>query len=259
VKGKVTLYGLLLAILMATRLMAQVTPIPEPDFLPMQATVTNTGPSSASLIIQKTYTLQQNEMRRVFGRVEITGNTGETSGTGSNTDYASADVECRGPNGSNTIVAIAEAGTNYLGPTTAAGPDYPTTGHLALYPLVLIQAPAAGTYVCELFAATGKPETAVGRAFQGDNTTWLRVSGPIATFNGLHEIERQSVRAPNAANSTNAANTPFSDAFTWGGPGCPGNGVGASCLYLGPGAQPSVDVFSPEARWSPATDAALWM
>jgi hypothetical protein len=42
-----------------------------------------------------------------------------------------------------------------------------------------------------------------------------------------------------------------------GGPGCPGNGVGASCLYLGPGAQPSVDVFSPEARWSPATDAAF--
>jgi hypothetical protein len=247
-KSKVPLYGLPLALLMSTQLMAQVTPIPEVEFLPMQAAVTNTGPT-ANVIVQKSYTLQQNEMRRVLGRVEITGNTGTGPGTGNNTDYASGLVECRGPNG---FVGEGEAGQNYEGPNKAAGPDYPTTGHLVLYPLVLIQAPMAGTYVCELFAATGKPETVVGRAFQGDNTTWLRVSAPIATYNGLHEATRLSVGAPIAAN------TPFSDAFTWGAPpGCSETGEGASCLYLGIGAQPSVDVFSPEALWSPATDAAF--
>jgi hypothetical protein len=97
-KSKVTLYGLPLALLMSTQLVAQVTPIPEVEFLPIQAAVTNTGPT-ANVIVQKTYTLQQKEMRRVFGRVEITGNTGTGPGTGNNTDYALGVVECRGPNG----------------------------------------------------------------------------------------------------------------------------------------------------------------
>jgi PASTA domain len=238
-----------LALAMSTHLAAQVTSIPEPDFLPIQAAVTNIGPTATTLLIQKSYTLQQNEMRRVFGRVEITGNTGTSPGTGNNTDYASGIVECAGPNG---FVGEGEAGQNYEGPTKAAGPDYPTTGHLALYPLVLIQAPTAGTYLCKLFASTGKPETVVGRAFQGDNTTWLRVSAPIATYNGLHEIKRPGVGAPIAAN------TPFTDAFTWGAPpGCSETGAGQACLYLGVGALPSVDVLAPEAPWSPATDAAF--
>jgi hypothetical protein len=238
-----------LALAMPTHLTAQVTPIPEPDFQPIQAAVTNIGPTTTTLLVQKSYTLQQNAMRRVFGRIEITGNTGTTPGTGNNTDYASGIVECAGP---NNFVAEGEAGQNYEGPNKAAGPDYPTTGHLVLYPSVLIQAPTTGTYLCKLFASTGKPETVVGRAFQGDNTTWLRVSAPIAAYNGLHEIKRPGVSAPIAAN------TPFSDAFTWGAPsGCSENGAGEACLYLGVGALPSVDVFSPEAPWSPATDAAF--
>lgn len=241
--------GVPLALAISTPLTAQVTPIPEADFLPIQVPATNIGPTTTTLLVQKSYTLQQNEMRRVFGRVEITGSTGTTSGTGNNTDYASAIVECAGP---NNFVGEGEVGQNYEGPNKAAGPDYPTTGHLALYPLVLIQAPTTGTYLCKLFASTGKPETVVGRAFQGDNTTWLRVSAPIATNNGLHEVKRTSAGAPIVANSA------FTDAFTWGAPpGCSESGAGEACLYLGIGALRSADVFSPEAPWSPATDAAF--
>jgi hypothetical protein len=229
-KCKVASYGLALGMLLSAQLMAQVTPIPEADFIPIQSAVTNIGPTATTLLVQKSYTLQQNEMRRVFGRVEITGNTGTSSGTGNNTDYASGIVECTGPNG---FVGEGEAGQNYEGPNKAAGPDYPTTGHLVLYPLVLIQAPTTGTYLCKLFAATGKPETVVGTAFQGDNTTWLRVSAPIV------------------------AETAFTDAFTWGAPSCSETGGGAACLYVGNGAPPSVDVFAPEAPWSPAPDAAF--
>jgi hypothetical protein len=44
------------------------------------------------------------------------------------------------------------------------------------YPLLLLVAPATGTYVCQLRATTDTAVVAVGRYWQGDNTTWLRVS-----------------------------------------------------------------------------------
>jgi hypothetical protein len=243
-KIRLMLWGVPLAMMMSMQLMAQVTPVPEADFLPVEAAVTNIGPATTTVLVQKSYTLEKNEMRRVFGRVEITGNTGTASG---HPDYAGSTVECTGP---NNFVGEGKAGQNYEGPNKAAGPDYPTTGHLVLYPSVLIQAPTPGTYLCQLLASTDNPAAVVGRAFQGDNTTWLRVSAPIAVNSGLHGINRLSVGAPIVAN------TPFSDAFSWGPPpGCMETGAG--CLYLGIGAQPSVDVLSPEAPWSPATDAAF--
>jgi hypothetical protein len=72
----------------ARQIQAQLVPLDFPSVAGFQI-VTNIGPTP-NMIIQKTDTLQQNEMRRVFGRVEITGSTGTNPGTGSNTDYASA-------------------------------------------------------------------------------------------------------------------------------------------------------------------------
>jgi hypothetical protein len=232
--------------LMSTHIAAQVTPIPPADFLPIEAAVTNIGPSAQTVLIQKSYTLQQNEMRVVFGRAEIYGKTGTGQG---HTNYAESDVECTGPNG---FVAEGDAGQNYEGPHKGAGPDYPTTGHLALYPSVLVQAPTTGTYVCQLLASTDYPETVVGRPSQGDNTTWLRVSAPIATGGGLREAARLSGSGPVVPYA------PFSDALSWGpSPDCSEIGLGAGCLYLGPGALPSVDVFLPQNPWSPVTNAAF--
>ncbi|HEX3683392.1 MAG TPA: PASTA domain-containing protein [Bryobacteraceae bacterium] len=242
--NRLMLCGVPLAMMMSTQLMAQVTPVPGADFLPVEAAVTNIGPAATTVLVQKSYTLEQNEMRRVFGRVEITGNTGTASG---HPDYADGTVECTGP---NNFVGEGAAGQNYEGPNKAAGPDYPTTGHLVLYPSVLIQAATPGTYLCRLLASADNPATVVGRAFQGDNTTWLGVSAPIAVNSGLYENKRLSV------GGGPIANTPFSDAFSWEPPpGC--TETGAGCLYLGTGAQPSVDVLSPEAPWSPATNAAF--
>jgi hypothetical protein len=109
-------------------------------------------------------------MLRVFGRAEITSTT-----VPSKPWDVEANIICFGPNGWTS--PIAGASQNYQGPNTPAGPSYPTTGHIVFYPLLLLQAPYAGNYSCHLYATSEDgPTMAVGRSFQGDNTTWLRVS-----------------------------------------------------------------------------------
>jgi hypothetical protein len=158
-------------------LTAQVTPIPDAEFIPMVAQQTlipyNTSPDPI-LAQTKSLNLNAGDILRVFGRVEF---TDQTNGVD-----ASAYTECVGPNEANTSSlgeALGYAEQNYEG-STHTGPSYTIPGHLIFYPLLLFQAPTAGAYVCQLRAHNDTPNSqdmvVVGRSLKGDNTTWLRVS-----------------------------------------------------------------------------------
>ncbi len=229
--------GVSLGMMMSTQLIAQsVTPIPAPEFLPM---VSDTDIGASTVLVQKSFALQAGEMRRVFGRAEI------TSSVDSNV-YVETYARCVGSDG--TVFQPGGAAQNHEGNDTPVGQSYPWPGHLVLSPLLLFQAPATGTYTCELFAkkgttadpGTGVQLTALAR-FNGDSTTWLQVS---------------------AANDVGAS--------WWQNPPCdkdgdtspsPTDGPSA-CLYLaGASNLQQLYVFdndgSPANLWTAASDAAF--
>jgi hypothetical protein len=221
-----------LGVVMATHLaaqsaIAQVTPIPEPTFRAMVAPQINL--TGATPIVQISIFLQSGQMVRAFGRAEFFGNIATGSGT-NNINYASAEAECWDPMGGSA--GYSSFGQNYEGPQKAPGPSYPLTGHLVISPSTLIMANTTGPYTCELLAATDKPTMVVGHAYEGDSTTWLRVSAPINT----------NVSAPINTN----------DALSWRTPKCTAGALPAKggCLYLPPNPsesaspQPYVDVLS---------------
>jgi hypothetical protein len=109
-------------------------------------------------------------MRRIFGRAEIAGTTGN-SGSGS---VVEGYTLCIGPDGTES--QRGGASQNYKGKSTPVGPNYPFPGGLALYPLLLFQAPTSGIYTCELLAIAEPGLNAVARAGDGSSTTWLQIS-----------------------------------------------------------------------------------
>ena len=195
-KSRLMLCGVPLALVISTHLAAQVTPGPALEFIPMLAQETSIPAHADIILAQKSFDLQADETRRVFGRVEITSNL-------NNGVDVEAYTVCVGPDGTTSAVGGAEQ--NYQGASTPIGPSYPTPGHLVFYPLLLFQAPTTGTYVCQLRASDDDKTAvvAVGRSFQGDNTTWLRVS---------------------AADDANA--------FWLQGANCDSQGDNATCTYL---------------------------
>ncbi len=157
-----------LALMISTKLMAQVTPIPAPEFIPM---ISDTTIGASTVLVAKNFTLQAGEMRRVFGRAEIASSV--DSGT-----YIETYTLCIGPDGTES--QRGGAAQNHEGSDHPIGPNYPVQGHLALYPLLLFQAPRTGTYTCELLASGDPRLSAVATDFEGTNTTWLQVSAAIA-------------------------------------------------------------------------------
>jgi hypothetical protein len=156
--------GLSLALMISTRLMAQVTPIPTPEFMPMESNVTL---GASTVLVQKSFTLQAGEKRRVFGRAEIGSSV-------TSTIYVETYTLCVGPDGTQS--QRGGAAQNHQGKDTPIGPGYPFPGELALYPLLLFQAPTTGTYTCELLAKGDSRMSAVARDYDGFSTTWLQVS-----------------------------------------------------------------------------------
>jgi hypothetical protein len=116
-----------LSMIATTALMAQVTsvtPVPAPTIVPIVDQQTNLTSGAATVpLVQKTVTLSQGQMLRVLGRLEFTGDVGETPGTGSNTAYVDAWLECFDPNGNPVRIGEQDIGQNFLGPTTPAGPS----------------------------------------------------------------------------------------------------------------------------------------
>jgi hypothetical protein len=243
-KRRVLVYAAWFGVVMVTHLaaqsaIAQVTPIPEAAFRAMVAPQINL--TGATPIVQMSIFLQSGQMVRAFGRAEFFGNIGSTSGT-DGYNYASAEAECSNLSGGNS----SSFGQNYEGPTKAPGPSYPLTGHLVISPSTLFMAKTTGTYTCELVAATDKPTTVVGHEYEGDGTSWLRVSAAIST----------------------------SDALSWITPKCTRGAIPAEggCLYLPPNPsesaspQPYVDALSASISnppgqvdpvWSPPQSAAF--
>jgi PASTA domain len=181
-KPRWLVHGAWLGVVMSTRLTAQspnapVTPIPQPIFRAMVAPQINLTPGALP-IVQISIPLQAGQMARVFGRAEFFGDIATTSGA-HGYNYASAMAKCLDPSGGNA--GDWAVGQNYEGPTKAPGPSYPLTGHLVISPGTLITAKTTGPYTCQLLASTDKPTTVVGHAYEGDGTTWLRVSAPINT------------------------------------------------------------------------------
>jgi hypothetical protein len=176
-KRRLLSYGAWLGVVMSTRLTAQVTPIPEPIFRAMVAPQIDLTASAPTPIVQISIPLKSGQMVRAFGRAEFFGNIATASGTNGGYNYAEASAECLDPSGGNA--GHWAVGQNYEGPQKAPGPSYPLTGHLVISPSTLITANMTGTYTCELLASTDKPTMVVGEAYEGDSTTWLRVSAPI--------------------------------------------------------------------------------
>jgi PASTA domain len=242
------LCGPALAIMMiSTPLLAQVTPGTEAQFYPMVAPETQVPNDSPAILVQtQNFQLNAGETRRVFGRVEITS-------TSNLTPAVEAHIICFGPNGWTTP----EGGSsqNYLGQNTPAGPNYPITGHLVLYSLLLLTAPSTGAYMCHEWAQSevGKPVVAVGRSFQGGNTTWLRVGG--ASDDGAQMWQDRNCDEwgnvdGNAGPSRTLAGGTNTYPASW-------------CNYLGPKARPEIYVFSNDGSypsppvWEAANNAAF--
>lgn len=180
-KSRMMCYGAVLAIVRLTHLWAQppagqVTPVPKATYIPLQALTTPLPADKLTLLIQQNVTLTAKQSLRVFGRMQMTGSVGTTSGS---IDYIDAYVRCLDSSG-NLVQPFQDGmvGTNYV-ENTPAGPNYPAPGNLVLYPSTLFTASASGTYTCQLAADAGKPGMMVGHAYQGDDTTWLRISAPI--------------------------------------------------------------------------------
>jgi PASTA domain len=224
--------GPFMALMVSTHLMASVTAIPQPLFIPMaEPQISLTEASGYQVIVEKSLTLRAGERRRVFGRVEIASNV--------NSDvYVETYTRCIGPNGFESEHGT--AAQNHEGNDTPIGPSYPWPGHLALYPSLLFQAPTAGTYQCQLLAGIGDNATltVLARDYDHFSTTWLQVS---------------------AANDAGAA--------WWQNLPCDmyGNYSAATsswCLYLG-GASHQLQLYvfdndgSPPKIWQAASDAAF--
>lgn len=164
--------GVSLAMMLSTRLVAAVTPVPAPEFIPMVTPSINLlqpPGTDPPVLAERSFTLRQNEMRRVFGRVEITSSTSDGV-------YVETYTQCALQDG--TMSQSTGAAQNHEGTDTPAGTSYPSQGHLVLNPLLLFKAPIAGTYRCWLSATSANDNrlTAVATDFNGTNTTWLQVS-----------------------------------------------------------------------------------
>jgi hypothetical protein len=230
--------GVLLAMTISPHVAASVTPIPEAEFVPMVAPETSLTPNGAPdpILAQSRLTLQVGEIRRVFGRVEITSTaTGDV--------WVETYTVCVAPDGTES--QRGGAGQNHEGKNTPVGPSYPTEGHLVLYPLLLFKAPTTGTYVCQLRGTSEGPLTAVATSFEGSNTTWLRVSAA----NDAGAAWWQNGNCDEYGN-TNGASAP--------------NGTPSWCVYLdGASHQLQAYVFdndgdgTTELLWSAANDAAF--
>jgi hypothetical protein len=235
-----------LVTMVSMHLWAQITPFAPPTIVPMVGLRTDV--SGLTPVIETSITVTKpNQVLHVSGRLEFSANVGTTQQGDANLDYAGLWLECIAPNqqqapGTQTI------GQNYLGPKQSPGPNYPTTGEMVMYPSTLITIATPGTYSCQMLAAADKPGWAVGRDYQGGNTTWLGLSAPMDP----------------------------SDAYSIGTivPGCFWNNeaevyIAGGCLYLGAGpgshGAKSADLFakailSPQAYpglWSPVPGAAF--
>jgi PASTA domain len=166
--------GVFLALMLAADLTAQVAPIPAPAFLPMGSDITINSSPYYTVLVGTNVKLAAGEMRRIFGRAEIASTTG-SSGSGS---VVEAYTLCIGPDGTESQLGGAEQ--NYKGKSTPVGSNYPFPGELALYPLLLFQAPTSGFYTCELRAQAEPGLSAVARAPDGSSTTWLQISAAIS-------------------------------------------------------------------------------
>lgn len=239
-----SLGGVLLALMLATGLTAQVIPIPAPAFLPMGSDVIIVAPppgAPALVLVGTKVKFQAGEMRRIFGRAEIASTTGN-SGTGS---VVTAYTQCIGQDG--TASQEGGASQNYKGKSTPVGPNYPFPGELALYPLLLFKAPTSGIYTCDLSATADPGLSAVARASDGSSTTWLQISAAIS--------------GPTSTASNDGG------ASWWQNLGCDEKGdydpkTASYCLYLdGASKLQQLYVFqndgSPAETWKAPDDAAF--
>lgn len=166
------LIAALVSPLLGSLAVAQVTYIPQPDFWPLNSNVSFTTPY-ATVLIDKTYTFQAGESRRVFGRVEAASSVA--------TDvYFEASTRCLGPYEQSPVPESIHGvvGQNHEGNDTPFPQYSPTAGQLALLPSLLFRAPATGTYHCQLVVYDGDSSalTAIARDSSGFSITWLRVS-----------------------------------------------------------------------------------
>jgi hypothetical protein len=247
IRGALATYlgGLSLGMIISTQLMAaSVTPIPAPEFIPMvEPEISLTEAEGAKVLVEKSFTLQAGEMRRVFGRVEIASNV--------NSDvYVETFTRCVGPDGTESQHGA--AAQNHEGKDTPIGPSYPWPGHLALYPSLLFQAPTTGTYQCQLLAAIGDKGvlTALARDYDHVSITWLQVSA--ANDVGASWWQNRSC---DECGNYGAVTSPT--------PPCPATTEPTSwCLYLG-GALGQLRLYvfdndgSPAKTWEAASDAAF--
>jgi hypothetical protein len=248
--------GASLAMMLSTHLMAAVTPVPAPEFIPMVSpSISLLVPpggdptkDNAPILAERSFTFQAGETRRVFGRVEIASSTNSAV-------YVETFTQCVGPDGTES--QHGGAAQNHEGKNTpAAGTSYPVQGHLVLYPLLLFTAPAHGVYSCQLRAAADGALTALATDFGGTNTTWLQVSAPSAAA-------MRVIGAPDAP-------IIYNDASWWQNPPCDGTGdtvptqqnLGSACLYLaGASNLKQLYVFdndgTPPKAWDAPIDAAF--
>ncbi len=166
----VLLTALSLTLVRSTNGMAQVTRIPAPLLIPM---VSDTPIGPSTVLVEKDVTLQAGEMRRVFARAEIASSVSTGGGSG-NGSVVGAYTLCIGPDGTES--QYGGASQNYKGKDTAVGSAYPFPGELALYPLLLFQAPTSGTYKCELLAKAEAGLSALAKSHDELSTTWLQIS-----------------------------------------------------------------------------------
>jgi hypothetical protein len=166
--------GVSLTLMISAPLMAAVTAIPQPIVIPLTTDVSlmHTGPLNPVLVHQ-IVTLNPGQIRRVFGRVEVAGSSDDNL-------VVEVYAQCVGPDGITIVSNPGGASQNYEGKDTPPGTNYPSQGHLVLYPTGMVQAPVTGTtvtYDCQLTGTSPDgPLTAVANAVDGSNATWLKIS-----------------------------------------------------------------------------------